>query len=494
MRSINGNRFTDEQNAIVNFALTGNDLLVNALAGASKSTTSGQICKELKAKGKKVLYTTFGSRNIRDFNSSYGDYAFVKSNYGLAHVKIGSAYRNAGRLFDIFPIDSIINLCKLEKIEVNGYEFDKFHQAYDILRMITNFCYSVDYQVGEHHAQSEFLIGDNKEATRYYYNHLLPYASNVWDEMVDPRSSFPITHDVYMKVWASGLWNDGKLPILNFDTIILDERQDSNPPFINVINNQSVQKLVVGDKLQQLYEWRGCVDAMNMLNIKTTLPLSKSFRFGEEIAHLSSDIIYHHTGEDIDMKGFEKIKTRVHLEPVTFKNSTVLCRTNGACVTHLVKNHLEKRSVKFVGDISKTIKNIKGILALRSKRKAFGALAVFKSYKELHDYSQTSAGGEIKTLISVMNTCKKNKIDANQLIDILDKSAKLKSADVTVSTVHKAKGLEFDNVIIGNDFRSKDDEDYEHQDTNLLYVAVTRAKKNLDISHCSELMSIVGCN
>ena len=59
-------------------------------------------------------------------------------------------------------------------------------------------------------------------------------------------------------------------------------------------------------------------------------------------------------------------------------------------------------------------------------------------------------------------------------------------------TIHNAKGLEFDNVFIAgveqglfphsNSLES--DEEYE-EERRLFYVAITRAKKNLIISYCS---------
>ena len=55
---------------------------------------------------------------------------------------------------------------------------------------------------------------------------------------------------------------------------------------------------------------------------------------------------------------------------------------------------------------------------------------------------------------------------------------------VTLSTVHKAKGLEADNVFIllpeFLPFLRKDQQQWEiEQEYNLKYVAITRAKKNL---------------
>lgn len=48
-----------------------------------------------------------------------------------------------------------------------------------------------------------------------------------------------------------------------------------------------------------------------------------------------------------------------------------------------------------------------------------------------------------------------------------------------MTTAHKSKGLEFDHVSIADDFHLLCEDDIDRQEANLLYVAVTRAKKNL---------------
>merc|ERR1712098_880974 len=53
----------------------------------------------------------------------------------------------------------------------------------------------------------------------------------------------------------------------------------------------------------------------------------------------------------------------------------------------------------------------------------------------------------------------------------------LKHADIALSTIHKAKGLEFDTVVLLNDFNDQISVDkWPEDEKNLLYVAITRAK------------------
>lgn len=61
-----------------------------------------------------------------------------------------------------------------------------------------------------------------------------------------------------------------------------------------------------------------------------------------------------------------------------------------------------------------------------------------------------------------------------------------KDADITVSTAHRSKGLEWPVVILDEDFADITDplmpEDERRDETNLLYVAVTRARKTLVVN------------
>ena len=498
MRTINGFPFTEQQNLVVDTSvLQRKSAIVAAAAGSSKSTTSLQVAREFRGV---TQYTVFGNRNAKEWLQASKGCAKVASNYGLAHRAVGYKYRQQGRLAEtdkhiITAIIEKLGKKNLKSQEVGGYNIDTNTQAYDILRMITKYCYSIDEEMTIDHGVSSFIYPDESldikdRLDKAYYCYLLPRAKWVWGEMWNMKSDMPVSHDFYMKRFALSR------PKLHCDLLISDETQDINPVFAQIIRNQYCQKLVLGDGKQAIYGWRNSIDAMNSFDISTKLQLSKSFRFGEKIGHLAYDIINFQLGESIQIEGFENIDTKVHTTPAHFLTKTILCRTNSECVRHLVENY-GSYNVKVVGDMAGMIRNIKGVLALRAKsknpaKKVYGPLSIFKNYKDLVDYSQTPAGGEIKTLIGVMQKASKMGIDAIKLCDILAKSAKTRKSDITVSTAHKAKGMEFDNVQLGSDFRRPCDEDWTNEDANLLYVAATRAMKNLDISQCAAILECVG--
>ena len=71
--------------------------------------------------------------------------------------------------------------------------------------------------------------------------------------------------------------------------------------------------------------------------------------------------------------------------------------------------------------------------------------------------------------------------------------------DCIVTTAHKSKGLEFNKVKLGGDFFYKEaaapgEKILTEDEARLLYVAATRAKKQLDISALNPLFKKIGYN
>ena len=68
---------------------------------------------------------------------------------------------------------------------------------------------------------------------------------------------------------------------------------------------------------------------------------------------------------------------------------------------------------------------------------------------------------------------------------LAERSAEQGVADYVISTVHRAKGLEWKRVRVANDFRLRGDDGSpmpDEDELRLLYVAVTRPQHVLDIS------------
>jgi len=72
------------------------------------------------------------------------------------------------------------------------------------------------------------------------------------------------------------------------------------------------------------------------------------------------------------------------------------------------------------------------------------------------------------------------------LLNILESTTEsADDASVTITTAHKSKGLEWSVVKLANDFKIPGDGNVPTQEeTNILYVAASRALHKLDLSEC----------
>lgn len=82
------------------------------------------------------------------------------------------------------------------------------------------------------------------------------------------------------------------------------------------------------------------------------------------------------------------------------------------------------------------------------------------------------------------------------LRDLLSRVTPEPEADYVVSTVHRAKGLEWNRVKVTGDFRFKTEDDgrttLADDEKRLLYVALTRARHLLDVSELrSDLLKVI---
>ena len=77
-----------------------------------------------------------------------------------------------------------------------------------------------------------------------------------------------------------------------YDAIVVDEWQDADPIFKDLIGNTKKPLMVIGDANQSIYQWRG---ALNMMEYAQkhfdVLPLTYSFRFANDIAYFSRTIL-----------------------------------------------------------------------------------------------------------------------------------------------------------------------------------------------------------
>ena len=127
---------------------------------------------------------------------------------------------------------------------------------------------------------------------------LLASARRLWSLMGDPDNPVGMVHDGYLKLFQLSQ------PVLTgFDYILFDEAQDANPAMLDIVQRQSMPQVIVGDRHQQIYGWRGAQNALDALQPTTTRYLTRSFRFGPPIAALANVLLATYKGETVAVVG-----------------------------------------------------------------------------------------------------------------------------------------------------------------------------------------------
>src|SRR5689334_24584415 len=118
------------------------------------------------------------------------------------------------------------------------------------------------------------------------------------------------------------------------EVLYVDEAQDANPVTLAILTAQRRPTVWVGDPWQSIYRFRGSVNAMRAIAAPQR-PLSRSWRFGEELAGVARAILAR-TSEPpgLPLRGDPGIATT--LGPAR-PPCAVLCRTNAGLVEAAVR-------------------------------------------------------------------------------------------------------------------------------------------------------------
>src|SRR5690606_15892694 len=178
----------------------------------------------------------------------------------------------------------------------------------------------------------------------------------------------------------------------------------------------------------------------------------------------------------------------------------VLCRTNAGSMTYAMSYLMAGKRVAMVKGTKQILDIAYAARDLMAGRKAKSLeLSAFENWAELVEFTKEPGGGHLKALVRLIDV-----YGISKLIDACNKMTSYRDPhDVAVTTCHSIKGLEWDNVQIGDDFFEP--EPFENPLTQEMelgpidkhealihYVAVTRAKKHLDrgglkwIDNCSD--------
>lgn len=468
------------QQAIFDFVESGTGHgLVYGVAGCGKTTTNIQALSYVDPFAETVFLAF--NRHIADELKHRG-VGCASTFHSLGRTNIQAAKPSAK--FNQYKIYDI-----LDKVEI-GLSYDEKSQIAKIIGLLKGNLLEPDNDTIEYIIDEFPSIGiiddrDKPSVIRITKEAFKKSINNVSEYDFDDMIHWP----------AIGL-----VPCRQFDFIFVDECQDLNKAQITFAENsmrEGGRMLLIGDPMQSIYAFRGAyVGIMDYMREKLQaagLPLTISYRAPLAIVDYVNEYfpqIVFEAAPGAIQGSIENIGYQGFLSQVQIGDG-ILCRTNAPLVEpcfDLIRQGIKATILgRDIGQglISLINKRAKLVRVQNQLPNLIEELYVYLGNEKLKLEAAKKFGrlaalqDQIETIVAIADGC--------QTIDELISKVKSVFADdqkgIVFSSIHKAKGLEWDRVfILRPDLlphpMAQSDRDRQ-QENNIKYVAVTRAKQNL---------------
>ena len=282
-----------------------------------------------------------------------------------------------------------------------------------------------------------------------------------------------------------------------YDWVFIDEAQDTNGvrrELAKMMLKKNGRLVAVGDSHQAIYGFTGAdSDAMDLIKREfdcTVMPLSICYRSARSVVQEAQKIVSNIEASDAAPEG--KVGQTTYDETTPGSADVILCRNIAPLVALAYKMIAQGRGCKILGrDIGKgLIKLIENMKAhdlgeLRGRIDNYRNREVSRFLKEDKGNKAQAIEDKVDCIHTVIDNLPETEWTINDLINHIDRMFKDNNGDslLTLSTIHKAKGLEWQRVflhmpgLIPSKYAKQPWQ--IRQETNLMYVAITRAKKEL---------------
>jgi F-box protein 18 (helicase) len=472
---------TDEQKKILE--AMGRVIKINARAGTGKTTTLRLIAENNP--DQKILYLVFNRKNREEAEKVFPRNVKIRSVHAFALASLSSL----GKKFDI---DRNFSACKF----LPDFEGERDRQtlatfSYNFMMFFLNSRFEKLEEAIDPYCE-EHLNDEQRKIFARHKNKIVEIArrlSTFWN-----TCEKPCPDDFYLKL--SHLKKTFHRELEKFDLILVDEGQDLSQVMVDALMHCTKRIVLVGDTHQGIYSFRYAVDAMRLLNSDQEFDLSLSFRFGEEIAALATHFIAESKGEThFRIRGNKMQRSTISFySDLSFlkrgTRTAILSRTNMGLFKNAMHMRAKRQSFCFERDIKVELMKTLDVYRLHCGEKekicdeliqSFDSLAQLNKYAEqIQNFQLSNISQIVKQYASefpgaIFEMIKLTKENGDQN----DREA------VILSTVHTAKGQEYERVIIDADIAEainrtagKNAKEF-HDEVNVAYVCLTRVKGQL---------------
>jgi len=217
---------TTEQKAIIEAAIKGDNLIVEAYAGAAKTQTCVMVAEKLN---KPSLYIAFNKSIADEAANKFPNHVTCKTMHSIAYRDIVTPKMRK----------KLQGWLQVGDVEVPKTVYNEDNEiSLQVIDLIKLYCQS--------DSKDLFSFLKSIDGIKDY---VINITIDYWGRLIDEKSDVKISHDVYLKLFQ--LSN----PALPFKTIFLDEAQDSSPVVLDIVLRQmqyGTQLIIVGDRFQCL--------------------------------------------------------------------------------------------------------------------------------------------------------------------------------------------------------------------------------------------------
>lgn len=452
------------------------NLVVEALAGTGKTSTILYCAEETDRRGIIITYNKDAQRDVEGKLKKAGINGRVTARTGhslaFGHAIKSRVFGNQPRVpgwkaAQILGISETVRVGEDGEADLGPADLARLAQA-----TVKRWCHTADEKIERYHVPGVPGAEAQREEVRDIVH---GYAIKVWADAQNDRGQLRYDHDWYLKSWALSQ------PTLRVQFLFLDEAQDTNPVLAKVVNDQNCQKIMVGDRFQAIYGWRGATDAMANFACDRRLALTQSFRFGQAVADEANKLL-ELLGSDIRLEGNPAIDSVVD---AVESPKAILCRTNATCVGEALEALKAGKKVALAGGKKKVgplVTFIEGAEELMDGGKTkHPELVAFRSWEEVVQHSKDEDGADLRVWVRLIDL-----YGTTALREACNQMGNEEGADLVLSTAHSAKGREWETVRIASDFKApQDDAPLGRPEAMLLYVGLTRARNVLDRTNVS---------
>jgi superfamily I DNA/RNA helicase/DNA polymerase III epsilon subunit-like protein len=271
----------------------------------------------------------------------------------------------------------------------------------------------------------------------------------------------------------------GSLITSKYDYLFVDEFQDVNKIQYETIlefYKAGTKITVIGDDAQNIYKFRGSdmkyiIELDKHIKYLNTYTLRINYRSYPEVIHLANKSISYNKNQIPKQMLSNKPASNILPELECFNNFSQLGNKIIAMILTMINPLLEKKEHDLVKQKTVVVPTVYEMMSLNDICIISRNINPLKKMEELiEQHNKRNPDKKIQYVTLIDN-------------DKGDTKSKIRPGFLTLTTIHKSKGLEWNSVfLIGccdDSFPNKKDYLSMEEERRLFYVAVTRAKKHL---------------